>query len=126
MEKVERLAYLMYDEYCAAVGGKAFNGDDLPVSTEFFNDVNKTKQANAWRSAAKVAIDDIAMHQLTFQEELQQLLNRHSKENGSNTPDFILMQYTINCLDNFDMAVNAREKFHGRGEPEDGSKLGKF
>lgn len=47
----------MYDAYCEAVGGKAFNGDDLPKSDEFFSDESKTKQANAWIKAANVAID---------------------------------------------------------------------
>lgn len=29
-ETPEPLAQVAYDAYCAAVGGKAFNGDDLP------------------------------------------------------------------------------------------------
>lgn len=53
----ETLAKKMYDKYCASVGGKAFNGDNLPTSEEFFNDSTKQKQANAWRDAAQVAID---------------------------------------------------------------------
>lgn len=55
-ENCEELARLMYDNYCGAVGGKAFNGDPLPKSDEFFTDASKTKQANAWRSAAAAAI----------------------------------------------------------------------
>lgn len=53
----ETLAHRMYDKYCESVGGKAFNGDDLPGSAEFFGDETKQKQANAWRDAAQVAID---------------------------------------------------------------------
>jgi hypothetical protein len=56
----EELAHRMYDDYCNAVGGKAFNGDPLPQSEEFFSDETKQKQANAWRVAAKTAIDYIA------------------------------------------------------------------
>lgn len=56
MEKQESLARGMYDEYCDAVGGKAFNGDDLPKSDEFFTDETKQKQANAWRKTAGFAI----------------------------------------------------------------------
>lgn len=55
ISKFEELAYLLYDEYCAAVGGKAFNGDKLPSSNEFFTDESKMKQANAWREVAIVA-----------------------------------------------------------------------
>lgn len=57
MTKQEELARRMYDAYCIAVGGKAFNGDSLPSSTEFFEDSTKEKQANAWRVSAGVAID---------------------------------------------------------------------
>ena len=37
-----------------------------------------------------------------FEKELTDLLNRYSKENGSNTPDFILARYLIGCLKNYD------------------------
>lgn len=57
MEKREYIAREMYDAYCAAVGGKAFNGDDLPKANEFFMDETKQKQANAWRIAADKAIE---------------------------------------------------------------------
>ncbi len=53
----ETLAHIMYDAYCEAVGGKAFNGDSLPSSKEFFKDRSKTKQADAWRVCAKKAFD---------------------------------------------------------------------
>lgn len=45
----------MYDVYCQAVGGVAFNGDPLPSSAEFFADPKKEKQATAWIAAASVA-----------------------------------------------------------------------
>ena len=53
------LAKLMYDGYCEAVGGKAFNGDPLPKSNEFFEDETKQKQANAWIKAACIAFDNL-------------------------------------------------------------------
>lgn len=43
-----------------------------------------------------------------FGMELRALLNRHSKENRSDTPDFILSEYLGQCLDAFDQAVVAR------------------
>lgn len=46
-----------------------------------------------------------------FRMELGQLINRHSRENGSNTPDFILAQYLTDSLAAFDRAVNARTAF---------------
>ena len=56
MLESEVLARVMYDVYCAAVGGKAFNGDPLPPSHVFFLDQSKQLQANAWRKTAIVAI----------------------------------------------------------------------
>ena len=49
-----------------------------------------------------------------FRRELQELINRHSRENASNTPDFILAQYLDGCLANFDTAVQQRETWYGR------------
>lgn len=49
-----------------------------------------------------------------FRDELTILLNKNSKENGSNTPDFILAEYMINCLNNFDNTIIAREQFYGK------------
>ncbi len=50
----------------------------------------------------------------TFERELKGLINKHSMENGSNTPDFILAQYLQSCLDAFDTATQRREHWHGR------------
>jgi len=47
-----------------------------------------------------------------FRKELEALINRYSKENGSNTPDFILAEFLIGCLDTFDKAVSRRSKWY--------------
>lgn len=57
MEKKEQVARKLYDAYCQAVGGTAFNGDPLPKSEEFFEDQTKRKQADAWRVVAQTAMD---------------------------------------------------------------------
>ncbi len=43
-----------------------------------------------------------------FRKELEVLINRHSKENGSDTPDFILAEFLDGCLSAFDTAVQLR------------------
>jgi hypothetical protein len=50
----------------------------------------------------------------SFRKELEFLINCHSKENGCNTPDFILAEYLADCLEVFDKAVNRRESWYGR------------
>lgn len=48
----------------------------------------------------------------TFRRELISLINRHSKENGSNTPDYILADYLIECLNNFNKTTNMRNDWY--------------
>jgi len=40
-----------------------------------------------------------------LESEIRKLLNVHCAENASNTPDFILANYLISCLDAFDQAT---------------------
>ena len=44
-----------------------------------------------------------------IEKELANVINKHSLENTSNTPDFILAQYLMSCLNAFDTAVQQRE-----------------
>lgn len=50
----------------------------------------------------------------SFTKELTELLNRYSKENDSNTPDFILANYLISCLETYNSTIKDREKYYGR------------
>lgn len=47
----------------------------------------------------------------TLEQEIAELLNRHSVENDSNTPDFILAAYVVECLDAYARAIKARTKW---------------
>jgi hypothetical protein len=44
-----------------------------------------------------------------FRKALKGLINTHSMENGSDTPDYVLARYMDDCLKVFDRAVNRRE-----------------
>lgn len=50
----------------------------------------------------------------SLKEHLRQAINRLSMESGSDTPDFILAEFLVECLTSYDKAVVAREKWHGR------------
>jgi hypothetical protein len=52
--------------------------------------------------------------EMQFRQELENLINRYSKENGSNTPDFILANFLERCLIAFDLTVLEREAWYGR------------
>ena len=55
---------------------------------------------------------------MTLKQEIEHVLNKHSAENGSNTPDYILAQYLAQCIETFDSAVMAREAWYGRASSE--------
>jgi hypothetical protein len=55
------------------------------------------------------------MNKLVPVEKLfQDLINRNSLENESNTPDWILGQFLASCLAAFNTAVQQRETWYGR------------
>lgn len=49
-----------------------------------------------------------------FAKELERLINRHSQENGSDTPDFILAGFLGACLAAWNEATQRRETWYGR------------
>ena len=59
----------------------------------------------------------------SFRKSLVELLNKYSKENDSNTPDFILAEYLMLCLEAYNKTLQVRESWYGRNieqkRPED-------
>lgn len=51
----------------------------------------------------------------TFSQDLASLINYHSLENGSDTPDFILASFLQNVLTDWNHAVSARATWRGEG-----------
>lgn len=49
----------------------------------------------------------------SFEKELEGLINRHSMESGSNTPDYILVEFMKNSLENFHQATRLRDNWYG-------------
>ncbi len=49
-----------------------------------------------------------------FEKALASLINRYSRENASNTPDWILAQYIESCLLAFETTTQQRETWYGR------------
>jgi hypothetical protein len=56
----------------------------------------------------------------SFHDELRDLINRHSRENASDTPDFILATYLEACLRAFDAAVLVRDAWYGKEKSKEG------
>lgn len=49
-----------------------------------------------------------------FRQELTSLINRYSLENLSNTPDFILADYLVDCLETYSQTVTKLDTWYGR------------
>lgn len=49
-----------------------------------------------------------------FQKELTALINIHSMENASNTPDFLIAEFLVNCLRAFNLASEQKEKWFAK------------
>lgn len=79
--------------------------------------MNKTKPDFA-ASELSAVLDDGDSNRTGFRAELEALINRHSKENCSDTPDFILADYMADCLDAYNKAVTRRSEWY-RPEPKE-------
>jgi hypothetical protein len=52
-----------------------------------------------------------------LQKDLTAVLNRHCQENESDTPDFILAQFLLKCLEGFNVATRQRHIWHTGSAP---------
>jgi len=66
---------------------------------------------NSLPDELRSSVTDLSMDN-SFEKELELLLNKHSIENKSDTPDFILAEYIGNALNAFNDATNLREKWY--------------
>jgi len=48
-----------------------------------------------------------------LEKGIAKLINGESRENDSNTPDFLLAEFMMACLDAFELANNKREVWYG-------------
>lgn len=54
-----------------------------------------------------------ATQRAALADEFAAVLNRHSAENESDTPDFVLSLYLVGCLEAYEEATRQREAWHG-------------
>ena len=50
---------------------------------------------------------------MELRKKLEEAINSVSAESGSNTPDFILAEYLMDCIAAFDKATKRRESWYG-------------
>lgn len=56
--------------------------------------------------------EPVSKNRNSLRKEIEQSINKHNGENRSNTPDFILAEYLMDCLETFDRFVNKREAYY--------------
>ena len=57
-----------------------------------------------------------------FERELTKLLNSQNMENGSDTPDFLLSEYLVQCLVTWNWMTKKRDNWYGQ-QCGDGARL---
>lgn len=92
-------------------------GEIYPVKMSVFEESYEPAYGDG--PAGFLSPDLIAVEQerQTFEQELVSLINRHSIENRSNTPDWILGEYLIGCMKAFELTMHLREEYYGRPSP---------
>ena len=58
---------------------------------------------------------------MSFEKDLENLINSHSLENESNTPDFIMAAFLVETLRRLNIAIKARDNWYGLN-PEPGEE----
>jgi hypothetical protein len=60
-----------------------------------------------------VADRDYPPSDRSLRDDLEQMINAHSRENLSGTPDFILASFLLDCLTTYEATVIARDAWFG-------------
>lgn len=58
------------------------------------------------------SIKDFVAQENEFKRDLAEVINRHSREGRSNTPDFVLADYLYKCLLAYEIAVMENFNWH--------------
>ena len=94
----EKLASILYENYCEQVGGKAFNGDPLPSWADFSADPDKQVQVSAWINTAQAAIDETSIRHIeTVEERLSDVLSTYAS--GIVPPKGRAIQKVVSYID---------------------------
>jgi hypothetical protein len=103
-----------YGHICT-VCGRVFHGIEKP-SPVFLRDgsyccvKHGVEAPKAHESADPYDVDP---KEGAFISDLASCINRHSQENGSDTPDFILAEFLTTCLLAWNKATKQRDKWYG-------------
>lgn len=69
--------------------------------------------AESVNPAKLIAVEQPPAEEVGFEKELERLINRHSLEGDSGTPDYILATYLTGCLNIFNETIKHRAAWRG-------------
>ncbi len=49
---------------------------------------------------------------MNLKDELEVILNKHNMESASDTPDYVLAEYLLHCLNAFNLATQQRAQWY--------------
>ena len=81
------------------------------------NETTNETQLSFWPEPSSKTSEQIAksnINHYTLLYDIASACNKVCRENISNTPDFILAQYLLKCLEAYEQASLAREKWYGK------------
>lgn len=89
-----------------------------------FSDNTNAKEVKDKSEVDEPLVEDPQVKRSRFRKELETLINHHSMENGSDSPDFLLAEYLSRSLELFDDMINLREEWYGRSNrPEEVGRI---
>lgn len=115
-----KYALVCVDPATAELPSPAIVGDPPAGFTDLRKDLTFTATAGGSDfsdSCACTPTESCKAHGDTFRRDLARAINRNSRENGSNTPDFILADFLARCLEAFDAATRRRADWNESPEP---------
>jgi hypothetical protein len=99
---------LMSREWC-----NAYTYNNYVVSSVHPKNFRRKIEAKQEEPELVIHTIPVKLPKSTFLRDMMLLINRHSQEDNSNTPDFILAEFLKNALEAFDNGVRARDQWYG-------------
>jgi hypothetical protein len=94
-----------------AIGAASVCWSELPTGV-----FESERAEEIGKNLLNLILGDREQEERTFKQELAEVINRHSMEGNSDTPDFVLADFLGDCLAGFEYAVRQRNRWYGRKE----------
>jgi hypothetical protein len=115
---IEKDASAPFDAIARKALDMPFESESLTSRTGGFQSEGSTLQAEHTVGGSDSNTQSKEQEAPGFRKELTALVNRHSLENESDTPDFILADFLIRALQAFDQGVRSRTEWFREEEPQ--------